>query len=718
MTLDDWKLSELGTTIWKNKYQHNNESFNEWLDRVSGGDKDIKQLIADKKFLFGGRILANRGVTDRHLTYSNCYVLPEVGDSIEDIYDTAKYLARTFSYGGGCGIDISQLRPKGYPVNNSAKTTTGAVSFMETFNLVSQTIGQEGRRGALMLSMNCNHPDILDFINAKKNTDKLNECNISVKVDSKFMTDVVDNNENKATELFNELVKNNFDYAEPGILFWDNICNYNLLSEYIKAGEFKYDGVNPCAEEPLPAGGSCLLGALNLGAFVTAEGLFDVPEFKKAVKIAIKGLNDVLDEGLPLHPLQIQRDTVRDWRQIGLGVMGFGDMCIKMKIVYGSKQCLKIINVIGEALVDTGLYTSSLLAKERGAFPKYNDKILDSTFITNNVEISKKTLESIKINGLRNSQLFTTAPTGSISTMWGISGGIEPIFDIEYRRTTKSLNKSGDKDYMIFTPIIQELVDKGEIDKTNIPDYVLATAKTINPKNRVLIQAQWQRFIDASISSTVNLPNGSTCEEIAELYILAWKTGCKGLTIYREGCKRIGILNSETTKEKVPVITTDTDIKNCIAVGTKLTTGCGSLWLTAYFNKESGQLCHIFLNKGSEGGCQSYMAGLSRMISYAGKLGGTLEGIVDQLKSVPACPSYASCKKTSKGKCCPGAVGNALVELYENYTNIANAMNLVTLPLNETETVGDIPKCPKCGAEVTHSEGCMSCPTCGWSKCN
>ena len=315
MELKDWGLSQLGMDIWAKKYQNNGESFEEWLDRVSGGDKDVKQLIIDKKFLFGGRILASRGITDRKVTYSNCYVLPQVPDSIEGIYETCRDLAKTFSRGGGCGIDISKLRPNGAPVNNAAKTTTGPVSFMSTFSQVSETIAQNGRRGALMISMDCNHPDIEEFINAKNNVYELNGCNISVQCDGNFI---------KNSPLMHELARNNWNTGEPGILYWDNINKNNLLSEYIKSGEFEYAGVNPCAEEPLPAGGSCLLGAINLSEFVlspfTDEASFDLLEFEKAVRIAVRALNDVLDEGLELHPLEIQRKTVSEWRQIGLKI--------------------------------------------------------------------------------------------------------------------------------------------------------------------------------------------------------------------------------------------------------------------------------------------------------------------------------------------------------------------------------------------------------------
>ena len=246
MKINEWLDSQLGIDIWTKKYQQNSETFDEWIDRVSGGNEDVAQLIREKKFLFGGRILASRGITDRKVTYSNCYVLPKVEDSIEGIYDTAKHLARTFSYGGGVGIDISDLRAKGMPVNNAAKTTSGAVSFMETFSQVSSVIGQEGRRGALMISMDCSHPDVEDFIDAKKNTDKLEGCNISVRCTDDFMGKS-NKDGTKEKELMMKLAENNWNYAEPGILFWDEINNNNLLSEYIADGEFEYAGVNPCA---------------------------------------------------------------------------------------------------------------------------------------------------------------------------------------------------------------------------------------------------------------------------------------------------------------------------------------------------------------------------------------------------------------------------------------------------------------------------------------
>ena len=719
MELKDWNLSKLGEDIWHNKYQQNNESFDDWIKRVSGGNEQVAQLIVDKKFLFGGRILSNRGIKDRGITCSNCYVIKPVEDNIESIFDTAGKLARTFSYGGGCGIDISNLREKGAEVHNAAKTTSGAVSFMDVFELAARVIGQNGRRGALMISMDCDHPDIHDFIDAKLDN-KLEKCNISVRMGDKDM-------ENRE-DVLEHIAHNNWDWAEPGILYWDTIRDYNMLNKF---EDFEYAGVNPCAEEPLPAGGSCLLGALNLSAFVEAPfsktPAFNLPEFKSAVRIAIRALNDVLDEGLPLHPLTEQQESVRDWRQIGLGIMGFGDMLLMLGYNYDSQNALKMIKLIGETLVQTGLDESCKLAQEKGAFPKCDgDKLLDSNFIKwhyENKTIKKDLADRIHTFGLRNSQLFTIAPTGSISTMLGVTGGVEPIFATHYTRKTESLHGE-EKYYDVYTPIIQYMLDNKIIDKLQVK--TIATAQNINPFDRVQVQGKWQEYIDASISSTVNLVEDTSEETIFQLYVAAWECGCKGLTVYRAGCKKEGVLTVDKPKEEKPPVTentiqipiVDTDINNCTAHGTKIMTGCGSLWITAYFHNQTGQLCHIFLDKGSKGGCNSFMIGLSRMISYAGKLGGTVDGICDQLRSVPACPSYAVAKskgKTSPGTCCPSAIAVALEKL--NMEFVTNHI-FEQHPVEVQEEKIEIAKCPNCGKDLAHTGGCITCFECGYSKCD
>ena len=741
MELKDWGLSQLGMDIWAKKYQNNGESFEEWLDRVSGGDKDVKQLIADKKFLFGGRILASRGVTDRKVTYSNCYVLPQVEDSIEGIYDTAKHLARTFSYGGGVGIDISNLRPKGSPVNNAAKTTSGAVSFMDTFSQVSSVIGQAGRRGALMISMDCEHPDIEDFIDAKKNTDKLEGCNISVRTNGDFI---------KNSPLMHKLAVNNWDYAEPGILYWDNINKNNLLSEYIKNDEFEYAGVNPCAEEPLPAGGSCLLGAINLSEFVlspfTENTAFDIPEFKKAVRIAVRALNDVLDEGLELHPLEIQRKTVSEWRQIGLGIMGFADMLIKMGIAYGSEESLRMIDIIGKHMNEAGLLASSELAEEKGSFDKFDPEwILDSEFMKH---INENVAYTVSEKGLRNSQLFTIAPTGTISTMLGVSGGVEPLFDVEYTRTTKSLHGE-DRIYKVVTPIIEECLEaKGLGDKGKSLALLkgckeIQWSKTINPFARVDVQAQWQIYIDASISSTVNLPEKTTVEEVENLYRYAYDTGCKGLTIFRDGCARTAILNSGSAKEEpkeevaedkrldtiMPI--TRADMGDRLEGATYVrTTACGKLYITINTN-DKGELVEVFIDPSKSGGCLANVEVIGRLCSSMLRAGVAVEAVIDSAKGVK-CSSCARSKKKVDGLSCGDIVAKAIETEY-NYRKTTNTkpQSGIAKPIKvekitekvkkneeKVEKIEEKAKCPECGAKLSFTGGCNICPECGYSRCD
>ncbi len=563
-----WQMDELQKSIWTNKYQYNNESFDDWIERVSGNNPKIAKLIRERKFLFAGRILANRGLSKEGIkvTYSNCYVLQPPEDNLESIFNTAKKLARTFSYGGGVGFDISKLRPSGALVHNSAKTTTGAVSFMDLYSMTTGLIGQRGRRGALMISMDINHPDIEDFIDIKTDLNKVTKANISVRINDKFMesvenkekyvcrfiveeTNEVIEKEVDAYKLFMKLITNNWDFAEPGILFWDNIERYHLLSE---DKEFKYAGVNPCAEEPLPPGGSCLLGSINLEEFVvepfTNNAIFDIQKFKNTVADCIKGLNEVLDEGLELHPLKEQKESVRQYRQIGLGVMGIADMLIKLNIRYGSKKSIDLCEKIAKIMLNSAVKQSALLAKELGSYEKYNkEAIFKSDFFINNIDEDVK--ELIKEYGLRNSQILTIPPTGSISTMLGISGGIEPMFNTSYIRKTESLHDE-DVFYKVYTPIVKEYMDINDIlDDNNLPD-IFETAMTLKSEERIRMQEAWQKYIDASISSTINLPYEATVDDVYNIYVSAWKHKLKGVTIYRDGCKRSGILLNDKADKK------------------------------------------------------------------------------------------------------------------------------------------------------------------------
>lgn len=760
MTIAEWlgEDNTLGMDIWSKKYQQNGETFMEWLDRISNGDIELKKLIVEKKFLFGGRILSNRGLhkNGRKVTYSNCYVLEAPEDNIESIFETASKLARTFSYGGGCGIDISKLSPRGAAINNTAKETTGAVSFMELYNMITGLIGQNGRRGALMLSMDCNHPDLEEFISVKNDLNTITKANISVRVDDDFMRAVLNDDIHelkyvreetgeviskkvRAKVIFDELCHNNWDFAEPGILFWDRIKSHSLLAH---DSEFEYAGVNPCAEEPLPAGGSCLLGSINLSEFVTGYGSFDYDSFRDAVRVAVIALNNVLDEGLPLHPLKEQRDSVGDWRQIGLGIFGLADMLIKMGVSYGDEKSLDICNDIGFTMINEAIKTSALLAKKDGAYPKYKKDTLVGTDILNGTPFymsntDKETKKLVEEYGLRNSQLLTIAPTGSISTMLGVSGGIEPIFDTHYERKTESLHDE-DKYYIVYTPIVEQYMKDNDVKEVKwLPEF-FKTAKTITPKKRVDMQSVWQEHIDASISSTVNLPESATVQDVINLYTYAWEAGLKGMTIFRENCARLGILTSipDKKEEDIPSEILERGEWKSLAEDTyyvkrNLKIGCGKLKLFIGYSPMEKSIQDLYIVKSGQGGCEKNLQALAISMSALLRVGGNLEQLERAFAGITPCPSFISSRakglELSQGNYCGGAIINEVKRFLSEVgveSNIIIQQETMCTTSNcatcENKCFEDNRnnKCPECGEDIASSGGCVICLNCGYSKCD
>lgn len=744
MEVEDWlgKDNQIGIDIWQKKYCHRGESFDSWLGRVSAGNADVRRLTAEKKFLFGGRILANRGLhkSGIKVTYSNCYVITPPEDSIESIFEAAGKLARTFSYGGGAGIDLSKLAPRGAKINNTASETSGSVSFTDLYSMVTGLIGQHGRRGALMLTISCEHPDMEEFMNVKTDLDRVTKANMSIRMTDEFMNAVKEKknfvqrftrpetNETvkknlDAYKFFQDMCKANWDFGEPGCLFWDYISDWNLLSEF---PDYEYAGTNPCGEEPLPAGGSCLLGSLNLAAFVNREGMFMEEEFKEAVRISVRGLNEVLDEGLPLHPLEEQRISVTDWRQIGLGIMGLSDMLIKLRMRYGSQESIDFCDRLAFMMADTAINESAVIASEIGMFPKcVIDHVLESPYFKENT--SQETKDLVAEHGLRNSQILTIAPTGTISTMLGISGGIEPIFANYYERRTVSLSDK-DEYYKVYTPIIKEFMEEhGYQDDSDLPDY-FTNAQVLDYRERIDMQSTWQRRIDASISSTVNLHKDFPLENVEDIYMYAWEKGCKGITVFRDGCMRDSILTpQESGEKKDEELSAEEKKKRGLVVEVaddvigrkrKLMTGCGSLHCTAFFDPNSGDLVEVYLNKGSTGGCNNFMIGLSRMMSLAARSGCDVYAIVDQLKSCGSCPSYTvrtfTKRDTSKGSCCPAAVGYALVDMWKELQ--VELKGVEKVPSEPERKV--INPCPMCGSELEFQGGCNVCRACGWTKCD
>ncbi len=483
-----------------------------------------------------------------------------------------------------------------------------------------------------------------------------------------------------------------------------------------------------------------------MSAFVenpyTSESSFNYIDFAEAVKIAVKGLNEVLDEGISLHPLKEQRESVYNWRQIGLGIMGLADTLIKLRIKYGDEESLNFIDAIGSVMATSAITESNLLAKEYGSYPKYTNKVLDSQFLKQHVTptLLYNRLDEIKKYGLRNSQLLTCAPTGSIATMLGISNGIEPLFAKSWERKTESLH--GEDVYYTERPkVIAEYMFTNNISSDKeLPNFIV-TAHRISPYKRIDVQSTLQKHIDASISSTINLPNNATIEQVGDIYRYAWISNLKGVTIYRDGCKRSGILTTNENKEEKEVNENNkpkrgevikVNDQDAIGFKRKLMTGCGSLHCTAYFDVNSGNLVETYLSKGSTGGCNNFMIGLSRMISMAARGGIPIQDIVDQLMSTGACPSYAvrtaTKHDTSKGSCCPMAVGYALKEMWEEFQGKEmKPKEQKAEPQIETiyARKNDKPvasftyvKCPECGEPLTFEGGCNICKGCGWSKCD
>lgn len=731
MTEKEW-LSEnqLSLDIWHKKYQVNGETFEEWLDRVSGGNKDVRELIKDKKFIFGGRILASRGVTGRRVTYSNCYVITPPEDNIESIFNTAAKLARTYSYGGGCGIDISNLRPKGAIVHNAAKSTSGAVSFMDLYSQVTGLIGQAGRRGALMISISCKHPDIEEFINLKTKQGVCEKANISIRVSDDFMEAAIHDEDwiteftseetgtitktFKARDLLKLLAKRNWEWAEPGMLYWDRITRYNMLNNDER---FSYAGVNPCAEEPLPAGGACLLGSINLSEFVlnpfTSEATIDYSSLVDAVKKAVRALNDVLDEGAALHPLEEQRNSVRNWRQIGLGTMGLADMLIKLGLTYGSVSALGMTQEVYKTIAQAAVGESLSLAIDKGMYPECNPKLLAESSFINSIGLPQSVIEDISKYGLHNSQLLTCAPTGSIATMLQVSTGVEPNFALKYTRKTQSLNGE-DTYYEVDAKIVEDFFATPSKGLATLPSYFVES-KDIAPIDRIKMQGVLQKYTDASISSTINLPKEATVDDVYNIYIEGWKNGLKGVTVYRSGCYREGILTTEK-----PI-----DIPNTLAPKRPKDLECDCC--TVKSQGENFVVCVGLLDN------QPYEVFVFRLTNWL-KLPqhkGTITKVekgkyslnsdflhIDNLLDTDINVEEKAATLYSSMLLRHGISIKYIIKtakkVNQNITSFSSAMCRVLSKYLPVEVEG---KCPECGSDLVHEGGCTHCSQCSYSKC-
>lgn len=723
-----WAKDEVAYNVFRAKYAKDDmESPAMFCQRVASiCDESIRDrvecLLANGAFFFGGRTIYLAGRKNEiNAAGSNCYVVPIEDDTIEAIYEANKHMARIFSKGGGVGTDISILRPRNAKVNNAAKSSTGAVSFLDLFNETGNVISQHGRRGATMVSIDCSHPDIEELLDTKMKGDRLQSMNVSIKFTDEFMTavdcdkpytlkfDVKSTGEHiektiKAREFFKKFCECQWNWGDPGALFIDRFDEYNLLSGY---DNFHILTTNPCAELPLGAWGSCNLGSINLAKFVhMPTGKFCWDSFIDTVHVAVRALNDALDYSYDKQPYEENRKYIRDWRPIGLGVFGYADMLVELGLEYGSEKALEFTSKLFHCLTNEAVKASALLCQDYfNTFGEYDyDKTADSKFFQS---LDDDTKECVKEHGLLNGQIISVAPTGSISLLAGrYTGGCEPIYKLYYERTTHKLEEQG-KTFRVFSHSIENLLARNELpmdtsaeDIKKMFPYVIES-HDVEPIRRILTQATMQKYVDNSISSTVNLPESATPDDIFAIYDAAWQAGCKGITVFRDNCARGNILGLSKKEEK-PTILHDSlkperrgDIGTLVGKTYTQVMGDGTkLYITV--NWKDDKLFEIFVNSERH---KDEVDGITRLISLSMRCGVSIDAIIKQLFKLNA-----------------DSVGFAVgMTLNDAYTLDSHE------PIIQEVEVEDRPRemeCPECHSKNVKLSGhCWQCDSCGASGC-
>ena len=705
-----------------------------WYDRFFS-------ILLDFKFIPGGRVMhgAGREEARRKPTLSNCYVIPIEEDSLEAIYRCLSESAMVYRTGGGVGTDLSVLRPKGAPVNATVDQSPGCTAFMNLLSESTNAVSQAGRRGALMLTLRVDHPDVEDFIAIKGDARraKVQYANISVLITDEFMEAVQADTDFdlrwggrvyrtvRARDLWDKITTSAHASAEPGIIFWDTMRDYHN-AEYVNP----LSSTNPCGEQPLAAYTACNLGNLNLLSFVRDEGTFDYEDLAECAKVATRFLDNVVDYNVANHAMPKIKDAVSSDRRVGLGITGLADALVKMRLRYDSDEALDAVEKIMQTICYYAYETSIDLAQEKGPFPAYNwEGMRKSKFIQG---LPKTILDRIGKQGLRNSTLITVPPVGTGSIVAQTASGIEPIFCTSYNRRVKQPDGESFRDYKVYHPLVRQLFG-GDHD---LPDYVV-TAHDIDAFFRIKLQGVIQKYTDSSISSTINLPEETTKETVANIYVTAYQERLKGVTVYREG-SREGILQTakqaEMPKEngsgapqasrtdhgyhprRRPAVTQ--------GVTERVRTGEGNIYVT--INEDEFGLCEVFSTIGKAGGnAAAQSEAISRLISLALRSGIDPQEVVDELKGIsgPA-PVWEDGELILSA---PDAIGRAL----ERYMQRRGDRGLVQRPASSTPTVeaaDDKPPagsegvqarvtCPECGSSVVHESNCLTCKHCGWSKC-
>lgn len=714
-------------------------------------------IMAELKFLPNSPTLMNAGRELGQL--SACFVLP-VEDSMEGIFDSIKYAALIHKSGGGTGFSFSRLRPKGATVRSTGGVASGPISFMKVFNAATEAVKQGGtRRGANMGILRVDHPDILDFIRCKEDDREITNFNISVAITDKFMEalkndetyDLVDPHTKKvagklkAREVFDLIVDMAWKNGEPGIIFIDRMNKYNPTPE---VGEI--ESTNPCGEQPLLPFESCNLGSINLLKFVKKSGEkieIDYEDLKDTVHKAVRFLDDVID--VNVYPLKEIEEMTLSNRKIGLGVMGFADMLIALGVPYNSDEALKIAEDVMSFIDKESKEASCELAKERGVFPNWDKSIYKE--------------KGIK---LRNATTTTIAPTGTISIIAGVSSGIEPIFALAFERHVLDnqrlveihpmLEQALKERELYSEELMEKILEQGTLQGIDeVPEdikRVFVTAHDIAPEWHVKMQAAFQKYTDNAVSKTVNFPHDATREDVKKVYLLAYESGCKGVTIYRDRSREEQVLNKgakieKKVKEEVTESQEEANMDDKIkprprpnvTYGSteKVKIGCGNLYITV--NSDENGICEVFTNLGRAGGCPSQSEATSRLISLALRAGIDVKAIVEQLKGI-RCHStlrQMATNKDIKVLSCPDAIGRALersmgktiVVNGNSDVNEADIKRYVDINNEELERANkkkpNLGKnnsngalCPECGHELEHEGGCVICRSCGYSKCS
>ena len=694
--------------------------------------------LEDFKYLPAGRITAGAG-TGRAVTLFNCFVMGTIPDSMSGIFDMLKEAALTMQQGGGIGYDFSTIRPRGAEVKGVAADASGPLSFMDVWDAMCRTIMSAGsRRGAMMATMRCDHPDIEQFITAKQDSARLRMFNLSVLVTDDFMAAVKAGGSwdlkfdgrvyhtIEARDLWNKIMRATYDFAEPGVIFIDRINKMNNLGycESISA-------TNPCGEQPLPPYGACLLGSVNLARLVTnpfeANAELDPAALDELVRTAIRMMDNVVDASR--FPLPQQREEAQNKRRIGLGVTGLADALLMLGLRYGSEEAAAQTEAWMKLIARASYLASVDLAKEKGAFPLFDaEKYLASG---NMMQMDDDVRDAIRTHGIRNALLTSIAPTGTISLYAGnVSSGIEPVFAYAYTR--KVLQKDGSRtEEEVVDYAVQMWRDKFG-DKA-LPDYFV-NAQTLAPMDHVRMQAAAQKWIDSSISKTINCPVDISFDAFKDVYMEAFETGCKGCTTYRPNDVTGSVLSVASDSEKAPEADQGADVVYLTEPLDRPNELEGSTYKIKWPGSEHA--IYITVNDIVQGGHRrpfevfinsknmehfAWTVALTRMISAVFRRGGDVSFVVEELKAVfdPRGGAWM------QGQYIPSilaAIGGVIERHMISIGFIeGEGMGLKSDPKAEAMVVGEAPRgaaCPSCGSYAMRKvEGCMTCADCGHSKC-